>query len=177
MNLIIKSQKTKVTAALKEYATKKFKKLTTYFEHIQEIIIELNVTQNKSSEESYCVSSVLKVSKGVLKAEESASDMYAALDNLYLKVQNQLKKHKEKMKSTKIGAGKIIPLLKSKKKIKVKKSPEQEPHYIQKPMDIEDAELYLSEKKLPFLVFKNMKEKTCVVYPISGKEYGLIEVS
>ena len=36
MNLIIKSQKTKVTAALKEYATKKFKKLTTYFEHIQE---------------------------------------------------------------------------------------------------------------------------------------------
>jgi len=173
MNIVVKAQKTSATPALKEYALKKFQKLSVYFEHIQDMTIDLKITRDTDTQGTHLASVIAKVSKGVLKAEARSVDMYASLDTLYLKIQNQLKKHKEKMKANKVGTGKLeLP----QKKLKTAKPVEKELHYIQKPMDPEDALLHLLDQKLPFLVFKNMKEKVCVVYPTSKKEYGLIQI-
>ena len=55
------------------------------------------------------------------------------------------------------------------------KSPE-EPRYIPKPLDAEEAALILGDEKLSFVVFRNIRnERICVIYPIGNHEYGLIE--
>ena len=47
--------------------------------------------------------------------------------------------------------------------------------YIRKPMGVEDALNVLIDKKLNFLVFRNLHEHVCVIYPDDQGAYGLIE--
>ena len=42
-------------------------------------------------------------------------------------------------------------------------------------MGPEDAVLILEEKHLNFLVFRNLKERVCVIYQTDSGEYELIE--
>ena len=46
--------------------------------------------------------------------------------------------------------------------------------YIKKPMGVEDALTIIQDEKLPLLVFHNLKERVCVIYPENG-HYNVIE--
>ena len=180
MKPTIKCHHVSVTKALKTYAEKKAEKLEKYFDHIQEIVVELNVNDASKESERQVAAVIIRASGTVLKAEQKSADMYASIDGVYEKMASQLKKYKEKLRAPKrdhskkeVEAG-IIPAKSSPKKKKISKS-KIKSLYVTKPMTPEDAATILEDKKLTFLVFKNSTTHAVnVLYP-EGDGFALIE--
>ena len=172
MNVIIKSHHVEITNALKEYAQKKIDKVEHFFDQIQHITINLNIEGTHSLNESQVASAIIKSSGAVITAKEKSPDMYSSIDLLIDKLVVQLKKYKEKLKKHKGN----LPLSNIPTKASnQKKETESIQHYIPKPMGTEDAVLILEEKHLNFLVFRDLKERVCVIYRTDSGEYELIE--
>ena len=98
MNLLIKGKNMEVTEALRDYIEKKFIKLDKYNSKIMEISIECSVAKNPRIQNNCVVEGTVYVKggSGVLRGEDSSEDMYAAVDIVIDKLENQLKKHKVK---------------------------------------------------------------------------------
>lgn len=93
MQLNIQGVGLKLTDALKDYVTDKFKRLERKGEIITSITVTLTVeklTQTAKAD--------LSVAGSALHTEASDSSMYAAIDALIDKVDRQLVRYKEKLK-------------------------------------------------------------------------------
>jgi len=172
MNIIIKAHHVEITDALKEYAQKKIDKVEHFFDQIQHVTINLNIEGTHSLNESQVASAIIKSSGAVITAKEKSPDMYSSIDLLIDKLVVQLKKYKEKLKKHK-GNLPLSNILT--KPTVVKKEQESIQRYVPKPMGPEDAVLILQEKHLNFLVFRDLKERVCVIYQTDSGEYELIE--
>jgi putative sigma-54 modulation protein len=93
MQINITGQHLKVTESLKEYVEKKLEKLTRHFDHVINIHVVLTVEKLEHHAEAS-----LLVSGNKIFAEASNVGMYAAIDNLVVKLDRQIVKHKEKIK-------------------------------------------------------------------------------
>ena len=174
MNVIIRSHHVEITKALKEYAEKKMVKLEHFFDHIQKITVNLNVESSSAEEDRQVASAIINSSGAVITAKEASASMYSSIDMLLDKLAIQLKKYKEKLKNHK---GRL-PVYSAKSKINADKRSVLDQHYeryIPKPMGPEDAAQILQDEKLSFLVFRNLKERVCVIYPSENGQYGIIE--
>lgn len=91
MNLTISGHHIEVTPALREYVTEKLKRVGRHFDHIigTEVILSVEKLQQKAE-------ATLHASGAKLHAEMVADDMYAAIDLLIDKLDQQTRKHKEK---------------------------------------------------------------------------------
>lgn len=176
MNITVKAHQVEVTDALKGYAKKKVEKLEKFFDHIQSISVSLDVLHVSNDNETQVAAATILASGTIIRGKESSNDMYASIDLLYDKLEAQLVKYKEKLRDHKKQSTKTQ--LPEKKSTKVSKdySESVERHYVPKPIDPEDAVALLEDRKLDFIVFRNIKhEQVCVVYPLGSGEYGLIE--
>ena len=177
MNITIKSHHVNITGALKEYAHKKVEKILKFFDNIQDVIIELDIRDTADEDSRQFAAGILHASQTVLRAEESSRDMYASIDLVCDKLTLQLKKHKEKLRDhNRKLAGKVVtdnePVVKS----DAPKDLDEDELYIAKPMDIDEAADVLTERKTPFLMFRNIRsEEINVVYPMGKGKIGLIE--
>ena len=93
MQLNVQGVGIKLTEALRNYATEKFKKLERKGDLITSITVTLTVDKL-----THTAKSDLAVTGGNLHTEASAESMYAAIDGLIDKVDRQLVKYKEKLK-------------------------------------------------------------------------------
>ena len=176
MNVIVRSHHVRITEALKEYAKKKINKLEQFFGHIQQISVNLQINSSSASLDQQEASAMILCSGAVIKATQISEDMYSSIDLLYDKLAIQLKKYKEKIKKHKgnLPSNSYVEAPASNKK-DVKTVSKGVERYIPKPMGAEDAAEILSSEKLNFLVFRNLKEKICVIYRSDNDEFGLIE--
>jgi putative sigma-54 modulation protein len=175
MKINVRTHNLEITKPLKDYAKKKLVKLDKYFSDIQEIQAELDLIDSAKEEESNIISVSIKMPGNLLRATEASKDMYASIDLVFDKLAKQLTKHKTKTRDHKKTSNKRMPdattVKKTKKAINVEKN-----LFIPKPMGPEDAAILLEDKKLNFLVFRNIRtEKINVIYPTDNNEYGLIE--
>lgn len=83
-----------ITPALRDYTISRFDKLQRHFDKITSIHVTFDVEKLRQIAEA-----TLHVSKAELHASSEAEDMYAAIDSLADKLDRQLIKHKEKLKS------------------------------------------------------------------------------
>ena len=168
-----------ITAALKEYAKKKLVKLDRFFENIQEITIELDISSASDENKRQIANAIVKASGVLIRAEEANKDMYASIDGIFDKLEAQLKKYKEKLK-TKKNKGKKKEIITGalaashkKKKTDVKITNHL---FEEKPIDIDEAAQKLDEEKLTFLVFREIEsEEINIIYTMENGDYGLIE--
>ncbi|HWU69683.1 MAG TPA: ribosome-associated translation inhibitor RaiA [Stenotrophobium sp.] len=91
MNLTISGHHIEVTPALREYVTEKLKRVGRHFDHI--IAVEVILTVEKLEQKA---EATVRASGTTLHAEMVAEDMYAAIDLLVDKLDQQTRKHKEK---------------------------------------------------------------------------------
>jgi putative sigma-54 modulation protein len=84
---------------LKEYSHDKLARLEKYLDAVIDAEVVLTVEKFRHRAEVLIVSDGLKI-----KAEEETEDMYAALDMVVDKLEKQVKRHREKLKTHK-GAG------------------------------------------------------------------------
>ncbi|MGD2119333.1 MAG: ribosome-associated translation inhibitor RaiA [Chromatiales bacterium] len=83
-----------LTDSLRDYVDTKFERLERHFDHVTNVHVILSVEKLAQKAEA-----TLHVSGAEIYADCTHEDMYAALDSLIDKLDRQVIKHKEKMKS------------------------------------------------------------------------------
>ena len=178
MQINIRTHHVDITQALKDYALKKIDRLEKYFDNIQEVLVELNIVPTADENKSQEVLVTAWLKGNVIRAKETSKDMYATIDMVYDKLEKQLVKYKERIKSHKKEKPNRIFLdmemepKSNNKDVAAKK----DKHYVAKPCSIDDAILELESNHLSFIVFRNAETKTInVLYVNEENEYNLIE--
>lgn len=94
MNLNISGHHVEVTPPLREYVLAKLKRVERHFEHLisAEVILSVDKLQQKAE-------ATIHTSGANLHAEAINGDMYAAIDLLIDKLDQQTRKHKEKLRN------------------------------------------------------------------------------
>ena len=92
MQIDITGHHLKVTAALRQYVEKKFKRITKHFDHVIDIHVVLTVEKLTHKAEAS-----LHVRGNKIFANSNNEGMYAAVDSLVDKLDRQIVKHKEKV--------------------------------------------------------------------------------
>jgi len=91
MQTTISGQHIDITPALKEYISSKMERIQRHFGPVSGSNVVLNVEKNRHHAEATVAA------KGTtLHAEAEAPDMYAAIDAMIDKLDNQARKHKDK---------------------------------------------------------------------------------
>lgn len=189
MSVTIRAHHTSLTDSIKEYVESKLGRLDKYFSNITSISVDLDVSKVSSSEERQSVSATVWVPGNVFRAKKMHSDMYACVDYVFDKLERQLKKYKGKLKERNRHGEKREIIRELDKAYTAELDPNQTPEvanqdaelqeselYVPKPMYVEDAQVIMDERKVPFLMFHNADTQTInVVYRTSNDDISLIE--
>lgn len=178
MKFNIRGENIEVTPALKEYVEKKLSKLERYFDTFPEIKVNLKVYSDKQR-----VEVTVPFPDLLLRAEETNSDMYAAIDLVVDKLERQIRKHKTKVnrKLREKGSTKTMLILPDQPTAQEEVGEDElelvrTKRFDLKPMDVEEAILQMDMLGHNFFVFTNSEtNETNVVYGRKDGKYGLIE--
>jgi putative sigma-54 modulation protein len=175
MDITVTFRKMEPIESLKEYAVEKVSKLKKYLEDPMEAHVVLSVEKFRHSADV-----TLSVNGARVKGVEETGDMYSAIDQVMDKIEKQVKRHLEKVKSRRSdsvrGAGEGVgeedeagAPLSDETEIEVEK-------IFAKPMDPEEAAMQLRLSNQDFLVFRNAKSREVnVIYKRKGERLRLIE--
>ncbi|ACL25177.1 ribosome hibernation-promoting factor, HPF/YfiA family [Chloroflexus aggregans] len=97
MEFTIKSRNGKISERQREHIEEKLAKLGRYLNGITSITVEVQHEQQRNVGEVYRVQTTLVAEHGViLRAEERAADLYAAIDAVQEVLQRQIQRYKDK---------------------------------------------------------------------------------
>lgn len=170
----IRGDKILVTDAIKEYIGEKLSKFDKYFNKPEEITANVLV-KVKGFEQTIEVT--IPTPNFTIRNEESAEDLYAAIDLVSDKIERQIRKNKTKINKIEKDAAKKLDLS------FVEDYEEEEENIIvkrktlaTKPMDEEEAILQMEMLGHDFFVYKDRDtNKVCILYKRKDNNYGLIE--
>lgn len=173
MEYNIRGDKMIVTDAINDYVISKLGKLDKYFKDTD---IKANVNLKLVGKEQ-CIEVTIITDKLVLRGEEANNDLYAAIDLVIDKLENQIRKNKTRIK--KYNANNRykefnidyddyeehrLETIVKRKKIEMK------------PMDEEEAILEMNLLGHDFFVYKDMhSDNICILYKRKDGEYGILE--
>jgi putative sigma-54 modulation protein len=93
MQLNITGHHVELTDALRTYVNDKFQRIERHFENVIHVHVILSVEKLEQKAEA-----TMQVNGAKLHAEDTHSDLYAAIDGLIDKLDRQVLRHKEKSK-------------------------------------------------------------------------------
>ncbi|MGM0608194.1 MAG: ribosome hibernation-promoting factor, HPF/YfiA family [Candidatus Muiribacteriota bacterium] len=184
MQIIISGQNFNLSESLKKHTEEKLSKLQKYFDHINETDVVFHVDDAKEKEKKQSVEVTIWANGTTIHAEEAAVDLYSAIDLVVDKLERQIKKYKEKLKTKnrkKLVEAKEKAITHSVFDVE-SEFENEEPKvirarkYAMKPLFVEEAAMQLQEFGRNFLVFTNAEsEQVNVVYKRNDGSVGLIE--
>ncbi|KAA0258196.1 ribosome-associated translation inhibitor RaiA [Deferribacter autotrophicus] len=177
MNIQITARNIDLTDPIRSYVEKKVSKIKKYFDQIIDVHVLLEVQKNVH------IAEILVDAKGVfLKGLEKSEDLYASIDLAVDKIEKQLVKYKEKLKSKKImenvpGASLRLNVIDIESIFETEKPKTIISKQIPaKPMTIEEAVMQMELLNKNFFVFRNADTgEINVVYQRDDGNLGLIE--
>lgn len=101
MQIDITGHHIEVTPALRAYVTEKLQRITRHFDHVISTHVILKVENHQHQAEA----SVLAAGKKLF-AQQSGTDMYAAIDGLIDKLDKQVRRHKDRIRGHHASAAK-----------------------------------------------------------------------
>jgi len=164
-----------VTDALKSYVEKKLEKINKYFDRVHDVHVVLTVEKHRHIAEI-----TIHANNIVLHGEEESEDMYASIDKLMDKLENQMRKYRDKFKPhhTKGQSGSF----RVRYNVVASESEKETPQVVRvkqfemKPMSLEEAIMQLDLLDQEFLMFKNVDTgQINLLYRRKDGNYGLIE--
>jgi ribosomal subunit interface protein len=97
MELTIKNRNGKITERQREHIEEKLGKLERYIKQLTSATVEISSRQTRDAGELYRVQVTLVGEHGVIvRAEEQAPELYAAVDDVQASLQRQVTRYKEK---------------------------------------------------------------------------------
>jgi len=97
MQINIQGKGIELTQALKEYAEKKLQKVEHFFNNIQKVEIELEVDKIKEDAKKQIAKVTVWAQGTAIHATEATQSMYSSIDLIMDKLDQQIKKFKDKM--------------------------------------------------------------------------------
>jgi len=167
-----------ITTPLREYAESKFQKVFKYLYNVIDARIVLSVEKYRHKADVTVLADGIKI-----RGEEVTNDVYTSIDKVMDKIENQLKRYKEKIQRHKQRRGmkertaqiKVFSRLdieeevESPRIIKTKK-------FALKPMSLDEAVMQMDLMNDSFLVFTNADSDAInVIYKRDDGTIGLIE--
>lgn len=169
-----------VTDRLADYVTKKVSKLDRYLNEIDEAHVDLAYAKSARSASDRQVAQITIRGKGfILRSEERADDIYAALDTALDRMQRRIERYKGKRKRGRgdgRSAAEVAPMLESEEE--VESSPiVRRKRFIISPMDESEAieQMNLLGHEDFFVFFNASTNSINVLYQRRDGSYGLIE--
>lgn len=171
----IRGDKILVTDAIKEYITEKLDRLNKYFDRPEDITANILV-KVKGFEQTIEVT--IPTTNFTIRNEESAEDLYAAIDLVSDKIERQIRKNKTKINKIEKDAAKKLNFT----FMETEEDEDEETVIVRrktlntKPMDEEEAMLQMEMLGHDFFVYKDRDTKhICIIYKRKDKNYGIIE--
>lgn len=163
--------------AVQDYVEEKLTRVKKYIEEPIDAQVCLSVEKKIRHK-----AEVILIAKGItIKASDETGDMYAAVDAVIDKLDRQLKRYKEKIKTHKPAAGKERRVNKFVMDAVSVDEGVTEPEIIKshsfevKPMSVEEAVMQMDLLHKEFLVYTDAEsEEINVVYRRNDGNYGLI---
>jgi putative sigma-54 modulation protein len=188
MNIVVSGKQIDLTDSLKAYAEEKFSKLAQYFENILRVDITLSVEKTKAKEQAQNCEVLVSASGVVLRARESAVNLYSAIDLCLDKMESQIKKYHDKMKhrektrkNKEFNAVHSIlspAIVDDSQANDVPQAIIKKRNFALKPMFVDEAAMQLNLLDQDFVVFNNAEtDEVNVVYSMNDGNVGLIEPS
>ena len=172
MKYIIRGEKITVTDSIKDYIQEKLSKMDKYLDNPENVEAKILI-KVKGVEQR--VEVTIQTKGYFLRAEESHSDLYAAVDLIIDKLERQFRKYKTKL-SHKIRQENIQEDFDIDENIE-EEVVKRKKIYL-KPMDEEEAIMQMELLGHTFFVFKNIETDTiCIIYKRHDGNYGLIETN
>ena len=179
MQVIVKGKNIEITDALRQYALDKVSRVEKYLDRIMKTEIEMSVERNPKIQDNQVVEVTIFTTGPVIRAKETATDMYQAIDLVSNKLERQARRVKKKMidrsHHAKNPFKRAAPVIEEEEE-------SEEPMIVKtksfplKPMTPEEACLQMDLVGHDFFVFINAEtEETNVVYRRKDRNYGLIE--
>lgn len=172
MKISIHGDHIKITEAIKTYVEEKISKISKFFEDENSIeaIVKIRVKGNDQ-----IIEVTVPTKLFTIRAEDSNSDLYAAIDLVQKKLETQIKKNKSKLMN-KYKDKKGFVMINDEVEEPIEESQILRRKEIDfKPMDEDEAILQMELTNHDFFVFKNIDEKcTSVVYKRKDGTYGII---
>ncbi|SFV07896.1 ribosome hibernation-promoting factor, HPF/YfiA family [Alicyclobacillus macrosporangiidus] len=181
MNIQVRGDRLDVTPAMREYVEKKVSRLEKFFDAPPEREVSVTMSVERGL---HRVEVMLQVHGVLFRAEEASNDMYASIDLVVDKLEQQFNKYKSKLNKrfreqgvrTRIAAnGRALEREDEEdadlgeRVVRVKRFP-------MKPMDVEEAIMQMNLLGHDFYVFTNAAtDEVNVVYRRKNGNYGLIE--
>ena len=186
MKIVIKGTKTDLSPSLKEYIYEKVGSLDRYLKRVIEAQVELEVDNKHRSGDIYRAEIMLFVPRDVLRAEEKASDMYAAIDLVMPKLKKQIEKYKGKLRDKHLKKARFLAIkdwFRPRHDAKSFDAEESKPRIVKrkrfsltKPMSEAEAVRQMNLIGHDFFLFNNSQtNRMSVVYKREDGDYGLIE--
>ncbi|TAN43525.1 MAG: ribosome-associated translation inhibitor RaiA [Nitrospirae bacterium] len=169
MKIVVNGRHLEVTPALKSYAEEKIGKFEKYLSNITEAIVTVSVEKYRHKAEV-----LLKVNGALIQAESVTGEVYSAIDEVVEKLEKQVVKYKEKLKTRRKGEKRTVEAAHEEhvehgRIIKHKR-------FDMKPMGAEEAVHQMELLDKDFFVFVNdISGDINVVYRRKDSNYGLIE--
>ena len=171
MEVLVRSDKTTVTKAMKDYVKEKLSKLEKYT-----VLDDVKATVFvKVRSYSQKVEVTIPLKTLILRAEEESEDFYSAVDLLISKLERQIRKNKTKLKKKEktgikeFNIDDIIDLSEDEKIVKRKKIEI-------KPMSLDEAILQMELLGHNFYMYKDSDlGSVALVYKRRDGGYGVIE--
>ena len=99
MNLTISGHHLEVTPALRSYVTGKLERITRHFDQVVDVKVLLSIENQTEKEGRQRAECNIHVKCNDMFAESAHHDLYAAVDDLVDKLDRQVVKHKDRMRS------------------------------------------------------------------------------
>lgn len=96
MKLVLKGKNIQVSDRIRQYVEKKMGKLDRYLPSIDETRVELSREKTKSAQHRQVAQITVRTNGTILRAEERADDMFAAIDLVVDKIYRQIARFKGK---------------------------------------------------------------------------------
>ncbi len=162
-----------VSEAMRSYAEDKLGKLERFSDQIVDAKVVMSYSSNANSAEPAKVEVQLNVAGGMVRAEETGQDSYAAIDKVVDKLERQLKRFKGRFIARRNESAPPVP------------EPEPEQHspsvvrtkrHVLRPMTPEDAAMQMEALGHNFFMFHNLDtDLVSVIYLRHDGDYGLLE--
>ena len=161
---------------LKDYAQKRFEKVGKYVSD-SEADLQVNLLVDKFRHQADVI---LNADAIHISAYEDSEDMYSTIDMVLDKLEAQLRRMREKMKSRSRGRGSKVQMNFLSYEDLSGNEPQQTivgtESYEPKPMSIDEAAMQLDSLENEFLVFLNSEtEGVNVIYKRKNGDFGLID--
>jgi putative sigma-54 modulation protein len=187
MHLAVTFRHMDTTEALKDYCKEKVERITKYFPDP----IKAHVVLSCDRGYNHIADVVITLHNGILiKGEESTEDMYSSIDLVMAKIERQVRRYKEKIRSHRPSEYNMREIEVQHSVVQVadgvdeapqKKSPPppqiiKKSKFFAKPLSVEEAVMQMNLLGNDFLVFSNAGSREVnVVYRRKDGTYGLIE--